>query len=49
MKKQRITKFKNSELDRQVNFWRSIDNNVAIKARVMQKPKNIEAIKKAIH
>ena len=42
-------KFKNSELDRQLDLWRSIDENVAIKARVTQKATNIAAIKGAIH
>jgi len=49
VKKRRIVKFKNSELDRQLDFWRSIDKNVPIKARVMQKVKKIAAIKGAIH
>jgi hypothetical protein len=49
VKKRRIVKFKNRELDRKLDFWRSIDNKVAIKARVMQKAKKIEAIKRAIY
>ncbi|KAF8290388.1 hypothetical protein DL93DRAFT_2146671 [Clavulina sp. PMI_390] len=51
VKKRRITKFTNAQLDQQLDFWRSVDKVTAAKAKkshVKRRPEKIAAVKQAI-